>query len=82
MRLARSDLVAVSLLVGAFVAGCSGHPTEPTKGLTITYDFDLGPQGFTAGFADYPPTGAASYEPTGEVSTRVSRSARARCSSR
>ena len=64
MRRPRSDLVTVSLLVGAFVAACSGHPTEPTEALTYTYDFDHGPQGFTAGFADYPPADAASYELT------------------
>ena len=57
----RSDFVALSL-VGAFVGGCSGHPTEPTEALTFTYDFDHGPQGFIAGFADYPPADAASYE--------------------
>ena len=66
MRGLRSGLASMSLVVGAFVAGCSGHPTEPTEALTFTYDFDLGPQGFTASFADYPPADAESYELTSD----------------
>ena len=66
MRCPRPDFAAVTLLVGACIAGCSGHPTEPTEALTFTYDFSRGPQGFIAGFADYPPADAASYELTSD----------------
>ncbi len=66
MRCPRPGFVAVTLLVGACIAGCSGHPTEPTEALTFTYDFSRGPQGFIAGFADYPPADAASYELTSD----------------
>ena len=36
-------------LFAAVGGGCSGYSTEPTKALTFTYDFDRGPQGFSAG---------------------------------
>ena len=52
------------LLFGAVIGGCSGHPSEPTDALTFSFDFHQGPQGFTAGFADYPPADAESYELT------------------
>ena len=50
------------LLSGAVIGGCSGHPSEPTDALTFRFDFNQGPQGFAAGFADYPPADAESYE--------------------
>ena len=40
MRCPRPGFAAVTLLVGACIAGCSGHPTEPTEALTFTYDFE------------------------------------------
>ena len=57
-------MAAMALLTGGFLGGCSGHPTEPTDGLTFTFDFNHGPQGFTAGFADYPPAEGRQYELT------------------
>ena len=64
MRCSRPGFVAITLLVGALIGGCSGHPTEPTDALTFDFDFSRGPQGFVAGFADYPPDHADFYELT------------------
>ncbi|MYK86968.1 MAG: hypothetical protein F4018_00630, partial [Acidobacteria bacterium] len=61
-----SRLAAAALLAAAFAGGCSGHPSEPTEALTFTFDFSRGPQGFIAGFADYPPAHAAIYELTAD----------------
>ncbi|MXY24794.1 MAG: hypothetical protein F4Y45_09760 [Acidobacteria bacterium] len=54
----------VSLLTALFLGGCSGSPTEPTDALAFTFDFHRGPQGFTAGFADYPAADEEIYELT------------------
>lgn len=64
MRCSRPGFVAITLMIGALIGGCSGHPTEPTDALTFRFDFSRGPQGFVAGFADYPPDHADSYELT------------------
>ena len=48
-------MVPMAVLLGC---GSSRAPTQPTDGLTFTFDFDRGPQGFVAGFADYPPDAA------------------------
>ena len=64
MRCSRTGFAAVTLLIGALIGGCSGHPAEPTEALTFSFDFSRGPQGFVAGFADYPPGHADSYELT------------------
>ena len=64
MRCSRPGFSAVTLLFGTLIGGCSGHPTQPTDALTFTFDFSRGPQGFVAGFADYPPDHADSYELT------------------
>ena len=45
--------------------GCDGA-SEPTDALTFTFDFNRGPQGFFAGFADYPPADAEFYELTSD----------------
>ena len=66
MRCSRPGFAAVTLLTGAFSGGCSGHPTEPTDGLTFSFDFSRGPQGFVAGFADYPPGHADACELTSD----------------
>ena len=58
--------VAVTLLICAFIQGCSGHPAGPSDALTFSFDFSRGPQGFVAGFADYPPLHADSYELTSD----------------
>ena len=59
---------AVALLA-AVLGGCSGSPTAPTDTLTFTFDFRRGPQGFVAGFADYPPGNADIYELTSDHRT-------------
>ena len=64
MRCSRPDFL--TLLFGAFIGGCSGHPSEPTDAPTFGFDFNRGPQGFTAGFADYPPADAEIYELTSD----------------
>ena len=56
----------MTLALVALLGGCSGAPTEPTDGLTFTFDFRDGRQGFTAGFADYPPAHAEIYELTSD----------------
>ena len=55
-------LATVTLSLAALLGGCSGAPAEPSDALTFTVDFHQGPQGFTAGFADYPPAHAEIYE--------------------
>ena len=53
-------------LLAAMLGGCSGNPTAPTDMLTFSFDFRRGPQGFVAGFADYPPGNADIYELTSD----------------
>ena len=66
MRGSRPQSATVTLLTAAFIGGCSGHPSAPTEVLTFTLDFNRGPQGFVAGFADYPPADAEFYELTAD----------------
>ena len=63
MRRSWPGFSAVTLLGSALIA-CSGLPTGPSDALTFSFDFNHGPQGFIAGFADYPPDHADSYELT------------------
>ena len=60
----RLNFATVMLLTAWSLGGCSSHLSEPTEALTFAFDFQRGPQGFVAGFADYPPAEAASYELT------------------
>ena len=53
-------------LLAAMLGGCSGNPAAPTDTVTFSFDFRRGPQGFVAGFADYPPGGADIYELTSD----------------
>ena len=59
---------AVALFIGAAVvalsAGCRSLPTDTGEAMTFHFDFDEGPQGFVAGFADYPPAHEEIYELT------------------
>ena len=66
MRCPRPGFATVTLSLAVWLGGCSGHPTEPTDALTFTFDFHRGPQGFTAGFADYPPARAQIHELTSD----------------
>ena len=65
----RLAFAMVSLLTGTIVGSCSADPSgpeQPEETLSITFDFKLGAQGFTAGFADYPPDRAEIYELTSD----------------
>ena len=62
MRCTRPGLATVTLSLATWLGGCGGPPGGPTDALTFTFDFHLGPQGFTAGFADYPPAHTEIYE--------------------
>ena len=66
MRGWRPGFATVTLLLAVVLGGCSGQPTEPTGALTFTLDFHRGPQGFTAGFADYPPAHEEIFELTSD----------------
>lgn len=74
----RLNLSTVSLLIATLSSGCEGDPAgpvapeepapvvpeEPAEESTFSYVFNTGAQGFTAGFADYPPEHAEIYELT------------------
>ena len=51
----RTHFMTVTLLISALFGGSSGHASEPADAPTFAFDFNRGPQGFVAGFADYPP---------------------------
>ena len=65
----RTHFMTVTLLISALVGGSSGHASEPADVPTFSFDFNRGPQGFVAGFADYPPGDAAIYELTSDYRT-------------
>lgn len=55
------------VVLGVLSGACSSLPTDtgdPTEAVTIRFDFDEGPLGFVAGFADYPPADEEIYELT------------------
>ncbi|MXW09432.1 MAG: hypothetical protein F4X47_06940 [Gammaproteobacteria bacterium] len=58
----------VMLFVGVAIVtlsgGCRSLPTDTVDVMTFHFDFDEGPQGFVAGFADYPPAHEEIYELT------------------
>ena len=58
----------VVLFVGvatvALSAGCTSLPSDTGEAITLHFDFDEGPLGFVAGFADYPPAHEEIYELT------------------
>ena len=59
----------VPVLIGAgyyLDEGVPPVPGVPAEDLAFTVDFHRGPQGFIAGFADYPPTDAEIYELTSD----------------
>ena len=58
--------ISLALLIAAFNGGCSSDPNGPSDVLTYTFDFDRGPQGFVAGFADYPPANEAIFKLTSD----------------
>ncbi len=57
----------IGVVVGALSAGCGNLPSDtgdPAEAMTFRFDFDEGPLGFVAGFADYPPADEEIYELT------------------
>ena len=69
MSCRRPHLMTMTLLISALVGGSSGHATETADAPTFAFDFNHGPRGFVAGFADYPPGDAAIYELTSDHRT-------------
>jgi hypothetical protein len=53
----RGSLLCVMLVLAS---GCNDTPAGPS-GQSAVFDFHAGPQGFSAGFADYPPADEAIY---------------------
>ena len=45
----------VGVAVVALSGGCRSLPSDTGDAMTLRFDFDEGPLGFVAGFADYPP---------------------------
>ncbi len=54
----------IGLLIGVLSAGCRSLPSDTGEAVTFRFDFDEGPLGFVAGFADYPPAHEEIYELT------------------
>ena len=54
----------IGLLIGVLSAGCRSLPSDTGDAMTLRFDFDEGPLGFVAGFADYPPEHEEIYELT------------------
>ena len=52
------------LVVVALSVGCRSLPSDTGEAMTLHFDFDEGPLGFVAGFADYPPAHEEIYELT------------------
>lgn len=49
---------------GMLSAGCRSLPSDTSEAITFHFDFDEGPLGFVAGFADYPSADEEIYELT------------------
>ena len=61
------DVVAtllIGVVIGVLSGGCSSLPSDAGEAMTFRFDFDEGPLGFVAGFADYPPAHEEIYELT------------------
>ena len=55
--LGRVVTLLIGLMTGVLSAGCRSLPSDTGDAMTFHFDFDFdeGPLGFVAGFADYPP---------------------------
>ena len=62
-RWARASLL-IGTTTAAAIGAASCASTGPGEALTFDFDFDAGPQGFVAGFADYPPAREGDFELT------------------
>ena len=60
--LAKTVPLFIGLAVVALSVGCRSLPSDAGEAMTFHFDFDEGPQGFVAGFADYPPAHEEIYE--------------------
>ena len=63
-RLTKAIPLFIGVVIVALSAGCRSHPTDTVDVITLHFDFDEGPLGFVAGFADYPPADEEIYELT------------------
>jgi len=63
-RLNRTIPLFIGVAIVALSAGCRSLPSDTGEAMTFHFDFDEGPQGFVAGFADYPPAHEEIYELT------------------
>ena len=54
----------VGVVIVALAGGCRNLPSDAGETMTFNFDFDEGPLGFVAGFADYPPAHEEIYELT------------------
>ena len=66
MRRWRPVVTTAALLIGSIAFAASSRTNHPDDARTFAFDFHLGPQGFVAGFADYPPAHAPIYELTSD----------------
>ena len=57
-------MLLIGLVTGVLSAGCRSLPSDTGEAMTFHFDFDEGPLGFVAGFADYPPAHEEIYELT------------------
>ena len=69
MRSWRPRIKTLTPLIGLLVSASSSLSSQPTNAPEFTFEFNRGPQGFTAGFADYPPAHAPIYELTSDYRT-------------
>ena len=57
-------MLFVGVAIVTLSGGCRSLPTDTADVMTLHFDFDEGPLGFVAGFADYPPAHEEIYELT------------------
>ena len=63
-RLPKIFPLFIGVAIGVLSAGCRSLPSDTGGAMTFHFDFDEGPLGFVAGFADYPPAHEEIYELT------------------
>ena len=61
-RLLKIFPLFIGIAIGVLSAGCRSLPSDTGEAMTFHFDFDDGPLGFVAGFADYPPAHEEIYE--------------------
>ena len=61
-RLPKIFPLFIGVAIGVLSAGCRSLPSDTGEAMTFHFDFDDGPLGFVAGFADYPPAHEEIYE--------------------